>query len=1062
MHDLTAINFTSVDGQADRGENGRISLKTEAAPYGNFADDDKLCTFSSNVKYETEEYFVLEYSSVGIGRLPSSRKPFVFALTEQGDIPLACYDDIIIDSCRHCVAVKTECNQCTGLRIEFKASRGNEAKLEIYKMYTCTERELPVCCDLFMTKTAKKFEPINLSALYNSRYHTEDNIIDGGQFFNKEQISLFEIPFCVKLNGNNLISPPPPPKENDEIIDNFGARAKRRLCRPISRDSLTEIVVKRQASEIFLLINLNGKRHMRWGFSADGTILGTYCGDVNMPLLANEPEQFAVEIIYESGKTDWCIPLNLATKRHGISGDTGVYAIPADGDFIEKIVLHNRMLDSNCLLAAVTVNTTNERLLPDMLIPKPAKKITRKADDKKETLLYGTQLTLRSGALHMVIDISEGLNLLYVENAFTPALKIKKDGLLKIRKNDGSFITHFDLIRYHVCEKRAEMIYRCEPLEITVIADLSNEHGILWNINVKNPNEKAYKCGIFFPCIAGLEFENFDDTFCFFPKYQNIDGNESFYLYEESSPSFPMQFFDVYSRSQNGGLSLVTHELNMTVRKYMLQKNKDGVSFFVEYPNMYGEIPPNGERVCSPALLAAHQGGWQKSFEIYKDWVDSWYKPYHCQDKQWYRECFWLIAEITDFFETEEITNLPIWYNKKKQEFNFLKILEEQKKITGCYPDILHLWSWAYRVKNGIYSQQWGNFGSTDYDEYGGAENFRHALQEVTDKTGTAVSLYLHPTLLSERYPQSKKYFGKYRVINEKGSYISIEEDSYRMCHANKEWRKYAVDMYTRVCHELSVPILYVDEFGLRVENRCYSANHGHSVPSNLLQTDREFISELKKAVPEDIVLYGEYAAADVNARYIDCNITYYIVDSVSDMVENSWRGNDGEDRMSRVYTNVYRFAFPKIVQLVLPMAMRNMSWHPQKFIFFNGEAIYDSFWDCEESAGLEFTIKAYHIKKKYADCFSSDSPKTMIETQSPAICANRFTGNGRVVYTLYNRAYSTYRGEVLRIPHMDGAQYYDAWNDKLLTPKICGGYAEISLEIHAMQIGCIAVMYDM
>jgi hypothetical protein len=210
--------------------------------------------------------------------------------------------------------------------------------------------------------------------------------------------------------------------------------------------------------------------------------------------------------------------------------------------------------------------------------------------------------------------------------------------------------------------------------------------------------------------------------------------------------------------------------------------------------------------------------------------------------------------------------------------------------------------------------------------------------------------------------------------------------------------------------------------------------------------------------MPNDVVLYGEYAAVDVNARYIDCNISYSIIDTVVDMIETAWRADDGDTGFSRVITDVYRFAFPKIVQLVLPMAMRNLSWHPQKFIFWNGEAIYDSLWDIEESRGHEFVCHAYGIKKKYADCFSSDNPETMIDTLTPAIAANKFPGDGRTVYTLYNRAYTTYRGEVLCIPHTEGAVYYDAWSDEPLTPEIRGGYAYLSLTVHAQGIGCVLV----
>ena len=81
-----------------------------------------------------------------------------------------------------------------------------------------------------------------------------------------------------------------------------------------------------------------------------------------------------------------------------------------------------------------------------------------------------------------------------------------------------------------------------------------------------------------------------------------------------------------------------------------------------------------------------------------------------------------------------------------------------------------------------------------------------------------------------------------------------------------------------------------------------------------------------------------------------------------------------------------------------------------------------------------------------------------MIDTLSPAICANRFPGKGREVYTVYNRAYTTYRGKILRVKHTEGAEYFDAWNDKHLKVEICDGYAEIYLDIHAQSMGCIVI----
>ena len=81
-----------------------------------------------------------------------------------------------------------------------------------------------------------------------------------------------------------------------------------------------------------------------------------------------------------------------------------------------------------------------------------------------------------------------------------------------------------------------------------------------------------------------------------------------------------------------------------------------------------------------------------------------------------------------------------------------------------------------------------------------------------------------------------------------------------------------------------------------------------------------------------------------------------------------------------------------------------------------------------------------------------------MIETESPAICANKFPSKSRELYTIYNRAYSTYRGTILKLPHTDGAKYYDVWNAQELRVNIVDGLAEIFMDIGAMETGCIVV----
>ena len=1053
MKDLKKLTFTSDSGRVIN-TNGEICFSVTMPPkkpdYSLFAEGE----------FASEGNFVLEYSTMGWRRPAIHRHPcFVAFDTDGNKVPLITCDDLTSDGRRYILTVKMPIGKYNKLRFTFCGGKGKRIDFTIHQMYTCSEAELPVYCYNLITERAEAFTTIDLSDRYDHTFSADklDARLGGGRFFKNEHVNLHNIPFKVKLEGNNCIAPPPPPAENEDIIDNFGAKAKRRICRPVSRDGETVIELGgKRITEIYFLMAIEGRRYQRCGFATQTTILGAYGNEVTLPLFLNDIEDFAVETVYTDGRRDLSLPLNVSAGKHGMTGDLSLYAIPADGSAVEKVIFRNRHLDNDLCLVALTVNETDQRLFPEMMIPDMPEKIEHRIDTDRYVKLDGDHLTLKNGAILMSFDLSRGLFLDRFENGFTSDFTFTPDSLIKIRRGD-EILADFKTVGCFVEGDSAKIKLVSGALEFELDATLEGKNDILWNMKATNHSDEELRQGIIFPYIRGLEYADRADSWYFVPKYQNINSNETVYIYEESAPSFPMQFMDVYSPAQQGGLALTTRERELIVRKYALEK-QERINFFVEYPDMYCKIGVGDSFIGSTTCITAHAGDWRESFKIYKKWLDSWYEPYYCQDKQWYRECFWLLAEITDFFETEEFCRFPIWYEKDKDKFNYLDILEEQKQISGYYPDILHMWAWSNRtLADGSFNQKWGNYGESEYNDYGGLENFRGALHEFMEKTGVVSSVYLHPTLLTNFYPQYEK-FKHLMVETASGGNISIRGDSFRMCHANEEWREFALQMYPRVYSELQVPILYVDEFSLRVENRCYGKHHGHEVPSNLLKTDRNFISRLKDIMPHEAILYGEYAAVDVNARYIDCNISYSIIDTVVEMIETAWRANDGDDRYSRVLTDMYRFAFPKIVQLNLPMAMRNLSWHPQKFIFFNGEAIYDSLWDLEESAGHEFICKAFGLKKKYADCFASDYPETMIDTLSPAICANKFPGKGREVYTVYNRAYTTYHGKILRVKHTDGAEYFDAWNDQPLKVEIRDGYAEIYLDIHAQSMGCIVV----
>lgn len=1001
--------------------------------------------------FATEEYIVLEYSAKDLQRFCMLRQSVISGVKGEEETGLLFANEMITDGKRHRVIAKCGKGEYDFLRLRLK-TKSPHVEFKLYRAYTCSYEELPERLEA-AEYSEKGYKTIDISSFTNDFYSYEPGQVDGGIGCKSGTFGIEGIPFALT---EKIVRPTPPPKENDELIKNFNREnVPVRLCRPKSRESLTEIPVNSEGKEIYFILYMDKEIHERWGFCApDPTILGGSQGEVMMPAKINDIERYAVYINYEDGTVDECFPENIKTHRHEITGEIGAYGVRTNGKKIKSVGFEDRIIDTDISLCALTVNTDASSITGE-LFPERSKGHEADFDYKGRFDFDGDVLTVQNGGFYTELSTENGLFVKRAVSAYSYAMTIN-GALLKIRDNDV-LTENFERCRIEIDEE-AKITYRYKTLFITVKIELEQKDGIKLSLKAENRGDEI-SVGILFPVISDIKFGTDEDTWYFLPKYQNTESNGSCYVYEESAPSYPMQFMDIFSPNKGAGFALNTRERDLKVRKYALIKQHGRTDAFVEYPSDYVNIKQYSVFAGSETVLYVHKGDWRESYKSYKKWLDSWYEPYKCQNKKWYREKFWLVAEITDFVETNFIYKLPVWYEKENNKYNFRMIMDEMTKLYGETPDILHMWAWTWSEE--YQHMLWGNFGKYDYDRLGGLENFRNALKDVSEATGAEISLYLHPTLLSEVYPEAEKYFPTLRVKNSGGRYIGIKNESFRMCHANKEWREHALKMYPRVHEETGVRLLYVDEFSLRVDNRCYAENHGHEVPSNLLKTDRSFISELRDSVPEEVVLYGEYYAVDINARYIDCNISYYILDSINEMIEQGHHSDDASDIYGKVFTDIYRFAFPKIVQLILPMAMRNKSWQPLKATFFNGEAIYDSFWDAEESRGRSFMAKSFRIKKEYADCFSSDYPETMIESVSDAICVNKYPGDGRCMYTLFNRSYHTYEGTVLKLRHKEGRRYVDAWNGCDAPFTVKDGYAYIKSRVIAQSTGAIAEIYE-
>jgi hypothetical protein len=1003
------------------------------------------------------------------------------------DTPLLRVRDLIVDNRPHTIIIK---NSIPGpvKKMTIKLNSGSSKAYLFIRSFAFVESEEGFA-DCIGSKThgigkdssmqcldiANRFDT-SFVDLQKGLFKTHPSINDGGKYFSGPEIVVYGIPFQVRSGGMNLLGFPKESKINEEIIDHYRTKARRGSVAPISRDDKIEVNIHSPASEIYFLM---AAEHPRISPRDTSLIYGI-----------EDIETFCVELVYLDGTIDYAFPYSIRDEKHIVQGMFGAYVVPASGKPLAKVVFHNRTLEKNFYLGAVTINRGNSRLFPELIAepgPNPLQepKIPEPGHVDPYIRYQNGIITLGNSYIEMVIDAEKGFTISKFINNWLGESAVTLDPTpgFQVTLEDGNVDTkEIKLLNISEVTGTTEkgitlnygLTHKNTKLEFKIHVSITEAPEIGMQMTALNGSEKELKAKVVFPVMQGIQMGNAGDVWYYYPSLRNVFSNHYGSFDHIYSLSFPMQFYDVYNPVLGGGFYLATRETDVDeMRRYGFRKNEGGVTCYIEYPKLHTLLKPNVPHAFCKTVLGTHKGEWHVAFNTYKQWLQTWYKPFNCQDKQWYRECFWLLCDYPDNIPQNLISMFKTftWYDTITKQYRMRDILEEHKRTVGRNPDILHFWSWTYNMPEGY--SRWGAYGlNGEYEKLGGVNNFHNALNDIQKNIGIKVSLYIDASLCNMALPIAKK-IGPGGAMQLEGGGPVIDYASYRMCPGSKEWRDYMQGTYRRVNRELGVNVLYVDEWAPPFYYghwpipafTCYSPLHGHDVPANMNLEVNRYMRELRTVVPEGAALYGEYPDVDVNAQYYDSNITYYLTTSTGDQKDG--RDNIAYDLqvsdagLSEPYLYLYKFAFPRMVQLSLPNDAIYYSWNRLKFSFLNGDAIYDSFWIRDESKAEAFMVKSHDIKIQYADCFTSNNPEPLIPSEKTGILVNKFPGKGRTLWAFYNQRYTTVRGEILKVKHVEGATYFDVWNNKPLQVRISGDYAFIPMEMYPQAVGCIVQKFN-
>ncbi|NQT86505.1 hypothetical protein HQ560_07045, partial [bacterium] len=250
---------------------------------------------------------------------------------------------------------------------------------------------------------------------------------------------------------------------------------------------------------------------------------------------------------------------------------------------------------------------------------------------------------------------------------------------------------------------------------------------------------------------------------------------------------------------------------------------------------------------------------------------------------------------------------------------------------------------------------------------------------------------------------------------------------------------------------ELGIDGMYIDQFGFGgAVKDCWSAAHGHPVPSYCVRTERDMTRLIRERVEKarkNVAIYTEETPIDLTTPCQDGSFTYAMFAA--------------QRSQSLVPVNLARFAFPDFKTIEILVCDRPTgSWATGvRWVFFNGEALWiegpPEWFEPETRAEIR---RCYRILHKHRDAFTSRKPTPLVPTEMGGVWANRFPVKGKTVYTLYNARHRTVRGAALRVPYDEKSLYYDEWRQRPATVRREGLHTILSTEIGPHGVGCFVI----
>ncbi len=760
-----------------------------------------------------------------------------------------------------------------------------------------------------------------------------------------------------------------------------------------------------------------------------------------MEVLA-EPEKVVFEIRYAQGPPDFVLPLQAATGKWGLKRGLAVHVVhPDPARRATTLLLHDRMQTASfAILGASTLAGTPRIAEPGwehLRYPAPPVGALRAAGRPAGATASGQPARpevprVASGALAAGFGTAAGLTWSDLSAA---GLSVARGSVFEVEVG-GSVLPAADWKVQRSEKVGAQGIGRryflrnaAAGLGAVVECTPGKEHELLLGMRLVNEGAVAVTATLRFPVLRGVRLGSVADTWYLYGRRGGIVNHVPAAYREPLGEPHPLQVDGFFNPRRGLALACMTHDTVAQHHFIRFSKGDTGGEWSPEYVER--DLPAGASFAATEAALVLREGDWRAIFAAYRSWLATWYKA--PAEKPWWRRTFSFLGCNAHYDHTPD----------PKRRGAIQPLVDTCLKHIGVC-DYVHLFGWGASKQFG----DWGDYGH--YDEtVGGKEYFRDNIGRA-QAAGVGVGLYLDGYLSSDKGEAVGARAREWAMKRPDGSPNYVKEyDSYNQCPTFEGWREHLASTYARIHRDLGVKGMYIDEMG-STDGRwcCYAKDHGHNGYEIPYAAEVATMKGIRQAVGPEVALYTEYPSAEVSRKYLDGSFTYQALWSVD------------QEALAPHYVDMPRFAFPAFKQFHIIHYVRPYAgnWWLFKFPFFNGES-YDlsgpglpGF----EAAALAFQKRAVQTLCAHREAFSSSRVEPLVRTEVAGVFANAFHAPRESVWTLYNANGRSVRAPVLRVKHLPGATYQDAWAGKALKPEIRAGWATLAVDLGPEAVGCV------